>query len=510
MYISYIRQINIENREKFLPYDSQTNGGGRLDTTAKNRTKQSNMITGLIIVLFSFLISTTGISFFLLYRDTIYSGVTIENVDVGGLSILEAQRKIQNHFERFIDNHSIQLTYGDKNWNISGRDIGYTYDYTKAANEAFRIGREGSYFERLQKIISLYKVPHNIALLPTYDHKKLDGILYDIKRKIDQPSRNATITRVNGKFHITEEKVGLKVNTEGLKDLIAEELRNNYRQETIQMDIPVEMASPKITSESLSFIQDLLGEYTTQFSATNKSRTQNIALAARTINGTVLMPGEIFSFNERVGPRTESRGYQNAPVIFKGELVDGLGGGICQVSSTMYNAILLSNLNIVERINHSIPSTYVPKGRDATVSYGVLDFKFQNILSQPIYIETFINGNLLTVRVYGYKTDNKVVKIESREDEVIRKTVEVKYDPNMYEGEEKIEQEGRDGYKVTTFKVIYENGVEIERKQISKDYYKPQKQIIVKGTKKRPIAPVQKPQSQEKSKPDEGEEATSP
>jgi vancomycin resistance protein YoaR len=239
-----------------------------------------------------------------------------------------------------------------------------------------------------------------------------------------------------------------------------------------------------------------LGEYTTQFTAGNKNRTQNIHLASKTINGTVLMPGEIFSFNEKVGPRTASRGYQNAPVIFKGELVDGLGGGICQVSSTIYNAILLSNLNIVERINHSIPSTYVPKGRDATVSYGVLDFKFQNILSQPIYVESFIRGNLLTVKVYGQKIGNKVVRIESREDQVVKRTVEVKFDPNMYQGEEKIEQEGRDGYRITTFKVVLENGVEIERKQITKDYYKPQNQIILKGTKKRPAPPAQKAQDE--------------
>ncbi|WP_207726836.1 VanW family protein [Anaerosolibacter carboniphilus] len=495
-----MREINIENRERLLKYDLQMNGGEGLETKVKHKTKKSNIITGLIIVLFSFLISTTGISFFLLYRDTIYNGVTIENVDVGSLSVLEAQKKIHEHFEKSIDQQSLELGYGDKRWNIDGKDIGFSYDYTKAVNEAYQVGRDGSYFERLQKIVSLYKVPYNLNLVPIIDQSKLEGILIDIRKNIDQPSQDAKITKADGRFHITQEKVGLKVDIDRLKGLISEELKNNYRQGTVKVDIPVEVASPRITSESLSFIQELLGEYTTQFTAGNKNRTQNIALASKTINGTVLMPGEIFSFNEKVGPRTESRGYQNAPVIFKGELVDGLGGGICQVSSTIYNAILLSNLNIIERINHSIPSTYVPKGRDATVSYGVLDFKFQNILSQPIYIESYIRGNLLIVKVYGQKVDNKVVKIESRQDEVVKRTVEVKFDANMYQGEEKVEQEGRDGYKITTYKIVVENGVEIERKQISKDYYKPQKQIIVKGTKKRSAAPVQKTQDELKPK----------
>ncbi|MDF2546258.1 MAG: hypothetical protein K0R93_1156 [Anaerosolibacter sp.] len=475
-----------------------------METKVKHKTKKSHIVTGLIIVLFSFLISTTGISFFLLYRDTIYNGVTIENVDVGSLSVLEAQKKIQEHFEKSIDQQTLSLVYGDKRWDINGRDIGYSYDYTKVANDAYQVGRDGSYFERLQKIVSLYKVPYNLELVPILDQSKLEGIILDIRKNIDQPSQDATIKKVDGRFHITQEKVGLKVDIERLKELISKELKNNYRQGAVLVDIPVESASPRITSESLSYIQDLLGEYTTQFTAGNMNRTQNINLASKTINGTVLMPGEIFSFNEKVGPRTASRGYQNAPVIFKGELVDGLGGGICQVSSTIYNAILLSNLNIVERINHSIPSTYVPKGRDATVSYGVLDFKFQNILAQPIYIESFIRGNLLTVKVYGQKIDNKVVRIESREDQVVKRTVEVKFDPNMYQGEEKIDQEGRDGYRITTFKVVLENGVEIERKQITKDYYKPQNQIIIKGTKKRPSAPTQKAQDESTPK-SEGE-----
>ncbi len=471
-----------------------------METKVKHKTKKSHIVTGLIIVLFSFLISTTGISFFLLYRDTIYNGVTIENVDVGSLSILEAQKRVQEHFEKSIDQQNLELSYGNKKWDINGKDIGYSYDYTKTVNEAYQVGRDGSYLERLQKIVSLYKVPYNLELVPIFDHGKVETIILDIRKNIDQPSKDATISRVDGRFHITQEKVGLQVDTVRLKELISEELKSNYRQGTVKVDIPVALASPRITSESLSFIQELLGDYTTQFTAGNKNRTQNIALASHTINGTVLMPGDIFSFNEKVGPRTESRGYQNAPVIFKGELVDGLGGGICQVSSTIYNAILLSNLNIVERVNHSIPSTYVPKGRDATVSYGVLDFKFQNILSQPIYIESFIKGNLLTVRVYGYRVDHKVVRIDSREDEVVKKTVEVKFDPNMYQGEEKIEQEGRDGYKITTYKIIMENGVEIEKKQITKDYYRPHKQIIIKGTKKRPVAPVQKAPDEVKPK----------
>ncbi|WP_168198249.1 VanW family protein [Crassaminicella thermophila] len=467
----------------------------------KDKVKKTNARIGLIIVLLSFLLSTTAIAFFLLYRDTIYDGVTIENLDVGGLSITEAQKKIRNHFDKLLEDGKIHFVYGDKVWHINSVDIGVTYDYISAVNKAYSIGREGNYFERLQEILSLYKMPHNIILKPIYDHKKVDSVIYNIQNVIDKPPKDATIRRKNGKFFIKDEEIGLVLNMDKTKLLLAEEL-NKYRvQNEITVELPVETVSPRITSESLSTIHELLGEYVTKFNAGNISRTENIRLAAKAINGTVLMPKETFSFNDIVGPRTRERGYKPAKVIFKGELVEGLGGGVCQASSTLYNAVLLSNLDIIERYKHTIPSTYVPKGRDATVSYGVLDFKFENSYANPIYIESYVRKNLIIVKIYGHKIYNKTVKIVSKVNEVVKRPIEIRYDNNLLEGQERIEQKGRDGYKVTTYKIIYENGKVIERKQISKDYYKPQKQIIVKGTKKLPVSNQEKIKSEEESSP---------
>ena len=462
-----------------------------MDAKAANNTKQKNFVAGIIIVLLSFLISTTGITFFLIHRDTIYNGVTIENIDMGGLSIAEAGKKIQNHFEDSVVQKKILLKYGDKVWNFSAEDMGYNLNYTKAVNEAYNIGREGNYFERLQKIISLYRSPENVALTPVYDQEKIEKQLSEIKKNIDKPAKNAIIKRENGRFIITPEVTGLHMNLERAKSLILDAVRDQKDISEIAIDLPVEIQSPKITSESLSYINDLLGVYTTQFNAANKNRSQNIILSSNAINGTVLMPNDVFSFNDRVGPRSRDRGYLDAPVIFKGELVEGLGGGVCQVSSTIYNSVLMSNLKIVERVNHSIPSTYVPKGLDATVSYGVLDFKFQNTLSQPVYIESNVHGNQLTIKIYGLKTDNRVVKIETKETEFVKRGTEIKQDPHLLQGMQRVEQEGRDGYKITTYRILYENGVEVERNVVSKDYYRPQKQIIIKGTKKpQPISTI--------------------
>ncbi|QXM05641.1 VanW family protein [Crassaminicella indica] len=461
-----------------------------MDLQGKDQAPKSNTGIALIIVLLSFLISITSIVFFLLYKDTIYDGVTIEYLDVGGLSITQAQKKIQNHFRDILTVGQIHFIYGDKVWNIKNSDIGYDFDYTKVVNEAYKIGREGNYFERLQKILSLYTAPHNISLSPVYDNEKLNGVIYAMQNAINQPAKDATITRINGKFTIRDEHVGQQLDVEKTKMLLSEELLKNKFENEITIELPVEIISPRITSESLSTIHDLLGEYTTKFNINRKGRTQNLRLAANKINGVVLMPREIFSFNKIVGPRRKELGYKDAPIIVKGEVVPGLGGGVCQVSSTLYNAILLSNLEVVERYNHTLPSSYVAKGLDATVSYGVLDFKFKNIMNTPIYIESYIKKNLLTVKIYGCKMDNKTIRVITEQNEVVKRPLEIRYDANLLQGKEKIEQKGRDGYKVTTYRIIYENGKVVEKQKISKDYYKPKKQIIIKGTKKPPVSNI--------------------
>ncbi|WP_129596148.1 VanW family protein [Anaerophilus nitritogenes] len=455
-----------------------------MSENVKSKEKKLKLGTGLIIVLLSFLLSITAIGFFLLYQDTIYDGVTIENLDVGGISITEAQQKAKKYFDNMSIEGKIDFSYGDKNWEVNSKEIGYTYDYTKAVHEAYQIGREGSYFERLQTILSLYKNPHSIRLKAIYDNEKMNQFIYAIENEINKKEKDATIIRSGGKFHITNEVVGLQLDVKKTQELLLESFKNTKLQEDIYIQLPISNISPKISAESLSMIQDLLGEYETTFNASSTSRTENIRLSSQAINGTILMPTEVFSFNEIVGPRSKEKGYQGAIVIFEGEFVEGLGGGVCQTSSTLYNAVLLSNLDIVQRVKHTIPSTYVPKGRDATVSYGVLDFKFKNSTANPIYIESYVSGNKVKFRIYGHKADSRRVQIQSIENEVIKRPIEVKYDPTLLEGKEQIVDKGRDGYKVTTYKIVYENNQEIEKKKISSDYYKPKKQIVMKGTKK--------------------------
>ena len=160
-------------------------------------------------------------------------------------------------------------------------------------------------------------------------------------------------------------------------------------------------AQPAVSEEALKEIDGELGHYTTHFGGTGANRGSNIAIAAGRIDGTLLAPNEVFSYNKIVGPRIASAGFKDAPVILKGELVPGIGGGICQVSSTLYNAALLSNLKIVRRSHHAFPVHYLPAGRDATVVDGSIDFQFQNNTDSPIYIRASATRGTLSFRILG-------------------------------------------------------------------------------------------------------------
>lgn len=180
-------------------------------------------------------------------------------------------------------------------------------------------------------------------------------------------------------------------------------------------------AAPSRTTEDMQKINFILTEFSTTFNSKVKGRSENISLAANAINETILMPGEEFSFNQVVGPTTIARGFKNAPVIVDGEFVEGVGGGVCQVSTTLFNAALRSGLTITSRRNHSLPVAYVPRGTDAAVA-STLDFKFKNTLNNPIYLQAFVDKSKIYFRVYGSKDDNKEVKIS------VNKLAERKYE----------------------------------------------------------------------------------
>lgn len=253
-----------------------------------------------------------------------------------------------------------------------------------------------------------------------------------------------------------------------------------------QCTIALKVLSPSVTTNQIGTeaFPDLLATYSTTFSTSNVNRSTNIRLATQKINGTVIMPGETFSYNQVVGKRTAAAGFKSAAVYMNGEVTTGIGGGICQVSSTLYNSVLLANLEIVERYNHGFNPGYVPAGRDATVSWGGPDFKFKNNRDYPVKLICTVSGGRITTQVFGLKSDNEYeVEIESYITSYIKyKTIERK-DATLAKGQTKVIESGSNGCRSVAYRILKQNGAVVSKTLLSKDTYNPHNRIVAIGTK---------------------------
>jgi len=229
-------------------------------------------------------------------------------------------------------------------------------------------------------------------------------------------------------------------------------------------------------------VKGLLGSYTTRFDPSMTSRTYNVSVAAKAFDEMLVLPGHEVSFNKVVGPRSSEAGYKNAPVIVNNEFVDGLGGGVCQVSTTLYNAVLLANLDIVKRTCHSLPVSYVPIGRDATVVYDTVDLVFRNNTDSYLYLKTYIGSGQLTVKIYGNTDYKRDVTINTRITQEIEPQIIYETDPNLPLGEEVVKQEGSKGFRVAAERIVKKNGVVEKKEALPSSYYSPVNKIIAVGS----------------------------
>ena len=210
--------------------------------------------------------------------------------------------------------------------------------------------------------------------------------------------------------YYTQDPFAVYPSENGLDFAISlDEAKEMLLEEKSEYVIPLQTLYPNVTTNMIGTeaFPDMLSTYSTTYSTRDRDRTTNLQLAASKINGTVLMPGETFSYNQVVGERTIAAGYKEAPIYVSGEVVDGLGGGICQITSTLYNAVLYANLEIVERSNHQFVPSYVKASRDATVVYGSIDFKFKNNRDYPIKLVCSVSGGIAKFDIYGLRTDNE-------------------------------------------------------------------------------------------------------
>ena len=408
----------------------------------------------------------------------VFAGVKVDGENLGGMSREEMENRLRSKAAAAAKN-KLTFYYQDIKYNVDPQQIEYFIDVKGTAEAVWRYGREGSWWHRIKSIYFARVHGYEVPVAIHYNEERLTKLLAQWAEKIDCPAKNASLSLETGKI-ILEQK-GRRVDIEKNK----EQLLRMLREQPAQAPIFVQEVSPRISASDIekSGVKDLLGIYTTYFNSNDINRTTNIRLAAEKINGTLLQPGEVFSYNDIVGPRDIQHGFKEAMEIVNGELVPGIGGGVCQGSSTLYNAVLFAGLKIIERTNHSKPLSYVPLGRDATVAYGSLDFKFVNNSPVPVMILAEVRGNQLKMGVFGRDDSGETVKIVVADEREIPPGITQRPDPALNMGEKKVEQPGSPGYEITMLRIWQKNGKEVRREVLSTDHYLPTNTIVRVGTK---------------------------
>jgi vancomycin resistance protein YoaR len=327
----------------------------------------------------------------------ILPGVAVWGIDVGARTPQEARARLEKHLLPALE-RKIPLVDGPRQWEVTPRELGCSYDLDAIIEKALGIGRQGNLVRRARDGWEARR--RGVLLKPRvqFDRKALRARLKRLARIADIPARDATIRFDGREFAIGAERVGRVVDVDATeKNIVRYFIPHSHRELTLV----VREDLPQITAAELGKIDGRISTYTTRYNPSDVNRAVNLRLAARALDGAVVPAGGVFSYNTVVGPRTEARGYRVAKIFQKGEILDGIGGGICQVSTTLYNAALEGRMRIVERAPHSRPVTYAPPGRDATVAYGGVDFRFRNTTGAPILIQTSARAGVLTVDIYG-------------------------------------------------------------------------------------------------------------
>lgn len=412
---------------------------------------------------------------------TIHTGVYADEIDLSGMTVTEAKAEV-NDYVKELGKETLTLDIFDQQVQVSLENLGLKCTNLDVVDEAAQLGRTGNIIKRYKERKDLEHENKVYSLEWTLDSGMVRNFVETECVKFDAEAQDATLQRVNGAFQIIDGRTGTKLDTAGAIQKITDYIENEWEKENGRIDLPVETDYPRGSKEELSRVKDVLGTFTTSYSTSNASRSQNVANGARLINGTVLYPGDTFSAYEVVSPFTTANGYEMAGSYLNGKVVDSLGGGICQVSTTLYNAVLLAELEVVERSPHSMIVSYVDPSADAAIAGTYKDFKFRNDSDAPIYIEGSTADKKITFTIYGEETrpSNRTVKYVSQTLSTTEPGVVIVADPGQPIGFRTADSAHR-GVQAELYKHVYVNGVEESVTKVNKSTYNASPRTIIIG-----------------------------
>ena len=549
------KQTNIQTKDEEIIEEQQIfNDAEEIITSACKDIEHQKKLKSFLLLLiplfiFAILVGILSTVFALINRDneTIFSGISVQGIEVSNLTIDEAKRKVSS----IIGNHiseEISLQHNDFQTVILPEQFGVSFDVDSAVEQAYYIGKSDNLIKNNYTILSLLLKNYNISPSINYDEDLLNSLIDSINAQLPDRVVNSGYSIDGTNLIITSGKDGILISSSDLKDEILSFLNdissknetinipvNNVGAEPINLDaiykdifklpvdasyttnpyvvypssngldfaismeeakaiisnqqdeytIPLKITYPNVTTNQIGneAFPDLLSQFSTSFTSSGYNRSNNIILSSAKLNGLVLMPGEEFSYNQAVGQRTRAAGFREAGAYSNGKVVQEVGGGICQVSSTLYNAVLYANLEIVERTNHYFNPGYVKAGLDATVSWGGPDFRFRNNRNYPIRIVTDTSGKKLKVYIYGLKTDDDcTVVLDPRYISSVPYKTTYQNDASLATGETRVISSGSNGCKTATYKYVYDkNGTLISSECISRDTYSPHNKVVAVG-----------------------------
>lgn len=409
-----------------------------------------------------------------LEQDTFYDGITLEGESLSGLTMLDAIAKYQKQLSNVASATSITITARGKTYTLDSSSVQMSTNLQSTLSLAYSTGRTGSFDERYAQLQQLKSEGLDFSLNRGWNEDTLRSKISQIAADVYVKGQDADVESFDpdtGKFTFTSEVTGYELDTDDLYAQITQAVANGNVNANIEAKI-IEVA-PEHTVE---YMKEHFGRisYAQTKTTSNSNRNRNIQLATAEFNGMRVEPGETVSFNATTGERTEAKGYRPAGAYSGGVLVQELGGGVCQVSTTLYNAAVKADLEIIERSPHTRVSDYVPIGLDAAVNWSSQDFKFKNTSDYPIFIVAEFSDQKLTFKIYGKQLDDGVyIKLESEKTETIAapEGVKEKDDPTLPVGQFK-DEKARDGAKAVSYKVYYDkNDNEIKREVLAKSTY---------------------------------------